>query len=296
MKNVTITGASGSLGEAALQKLLDSKAFNVQVLRRTGSSSAFPPGVTVIDVDFDSVQSLASTLRNQDAVVATLGGSSINSQKKLIDAAIEAGVSRFIPSEYGSDFNVQRIRSLPVFQEKVKISDYLREKASSGAITYTSICNNAFLDWGIQHNFIFDHSHYTPVMINGGSTVFSATTIDSVADAIVGVLLHPNETRNKTVFIEDMKISQQYLLNLAKKLFPNKPWDPKEVELDELIAHSEERLQQGLYDMETFAPYLYRASMEEASGCNFTRTDNDLLSVKRKTEGDLELIMRRYIG
>lgn len=59
--------------------------------------------VKVVKVDFGNHQALVDALKGQDAVVLTLGDlpNLFKNSKIIIDAAIEAGVKRVLPSEYG---------------------------------------------------------------------------------------------------------------------------------------------------------------------------------------------------
>ena len=295
IKNVAIAGAAGSLGSVVFQKLVDSGKFHVRVLRRNGSRSTYPAGTDVADVDFGSVDSLKAALQGYDAVVAPVASESIEVQKNLIDASIAAGVKRFLPSEFGSNLDNPITRKLPVYGHKVQIQDYLIEKAKTTSLTYTFVYNSAFLDWGLQYDFILKISDGKPNIINGGDSVFSATTLASVGDAVVGVLSHPEETKNRTVFVDDIKVTQNQLLALAKKAAPQKDWQPQQVKLDDLLAGADARLAKGLYDMETFVPYIFRAILDPACGGNFTKTDNELLGLKGKTEEDVIDIIKKLI-
>ena len=57
----------------------------------------------MIRANYDSAKSLKAAFQGQDAVISLVGGTALGDQNKLIDAAIAAGVKRFLPSEYGSD-------------------------------------------------------------------------------------------------------------------------------------------------------------------------------------------------
>ena len=291
IKNVAIAGAAGSLGSVVFKQLVNSGKYNVRVLRRLGSQSKYPPGTDVADVDFESVDSLKAALAGQDAVVATLATESIGAQKTLIDASIAAGVKRFLPSDFGSNLDNPKTRALPVYTQKVQIQDYLAEKAKTTGLTYTIVYNSAFLDWGLEKGFILNTSDGKPTIIDGGDLPFSATTLTTVGDAVVAVLAHPEETKNRAVYIEDIKVTQNQLLAIAKKLAPHKTWQPQHVKLDDMTAAADARLKQGLFDMQTFAPYLFRAVLDQEYGGNFTKTDNGLLGLKGKTEKDIAGIL-----
>lgn len=285
-KNVAIAGAAGSLGSAVFKQLAASD-LKVRVLRRLGSKSTYPAGTDVVDVDFESVDSLKAALEGQDAVVATLASESIAAQQTLIDASVAAGVKRFIPSDFGSNLDNPKTRALPVYMQKVKIQEYLVEKSKVTGLSYTVVYNSAFLDWGLQKGFILKTSDGKPTIIDGGDLEFSATTLKTIGDAVVALMAHPEETKNRAVYIEDIKVTQNKLLALAKKVAPEKSWQPQHVKLDDMVAAADARLAQGLFDMQTFAPYLFRAVLDPAYGGNFTKTDNELLGVRGKTEQDI---------
>lgn len=294
IKNVAVTGASGSLGTVIFERLSASK-FDITVLRRHGSSSTFPKGTKVIDVNFDSLDELTAALKGQDALVSSVGTPLLQGQKLLVDAAIAAGVSRILPSEFGSNLDFPNTRKLPVFAHKVEVQDYLIEKAKTSPITYTFVYNSAFLDWGLQHNFLLGHADGKPAIFDGGDITFSATTLSSVADAVVGVLSHPEETKNRAVYIEDTKITQNKLLELAKKANPSKKWEPQATKVDDVTAKADARLAQGLFDAETFVPYLFRAILDPAYGGNFKKTDNELLGLKGLTDEQVADVVKKYV-
>lgn len=96
--------ASGNIGAGVLPLLLKS-GLDITVLSREGSSATFPKEAKVIKSDF-SKESLFQALKGQDAVVSMLPIIALGEQAKVAEAAVKAGVKKFIPSEYGSDSSV----------------------------------------------------------------------------------------------------------------------------------------------------------------------------------------------
>jgi hypothetical protein len=90
--------ASGNVGKPILKALLDAGQFEVTVLSRKASNATFPTGAKVVKTDF-SADSLADLFRGQDAVVSAIPSQVGKEQIKFIDAALEAGVKRFITSD-----------------------------------------------------------------------------------------------------------------------------------------------------------------------------------------------------
>lgn len=294
-KNVVLAGATGSLGSRIFEKLVAAGKFNITLLRRQGSTSTLPSGYNAIDVDYESVESLTAALKGQDVVISAAGSFSIASQKALIEASLAAGVKRYIPSDFGSDLDVPQTRILPVYTSKIEMQDYLIEKSKTTDITYTFIYNGAFLDWGLEHGFLLKVKDNKPSLINGGDAVFSTTTLDSVGDAVVGVLSHPEETKNRTVRVESIKLTQLRLLELAKQAVPEKSWEPENLNLADAVAASDKQRAEGNIGPFTFIPYLWQAVLQPGYGGSFKETDNKLLGIKPTTEADVIEILKAVL-
>ncbi|KAH8657986.1 hypothetical protein BX600DRAFT_468487 [Xylariales sp. PMI_506] len=292
IKNVAIAAASGELGSVVFKKLVDSGKFNVRVLKRIGSSSTFPAGTDVVEVDYSSVPSLTAALQGQDAVVSALTSSEVGAQNPLIDAAVAAGVRRFLPSEFGSDLDDAKTRQLPVFVGKVKTQEYLQAKAKEHPeFTYTFVYNFAFLDWGLRHNFLLNLAESSPALFDGGDVPFNATTLASVGDAVVGILTHLEETKNRAVRVRDIETTQNKLLALARQAAADKTWNPVTVKIDDLTAEADKKLAAGDFSFGTFVPYLFRAIFDP-SFRTAASLDNELLGIKGVTDADIIEILK----
>lgn len=294
-KNIAVAGAAGDLGSAVFKALIDSNKFNLTVLTRAGSTSKFPSDIKVIEVDYESLDSLTSALQGQDAVVSALGSLAIPSQSLLIDAAVASGVKRFLPSEFGSNLAIPSVRKLPVFKTKVDIEDKLTALASEGKISYTFVYNSAFLDWGLGHGLFLDFKKAEATLWDGGNTEFSTTTLASVGQAVVGVLTHPAETKDRVVYIQDTVTSQKKLLEIAKELNPSKQWTVKEAKIDDATAASDANIAKGIFDWPTLAAYLYRAIFDPTSVPKFPKLDNELLGIKGVTDEEIKELVKPFV-
>ncbi|KAM0269054.1 hypothetical protein ACHAQH_009832 [Verticillium albo-atrum] len=289
IKNVAHAGASGALGEAVLQELVDA-GFNVTILSRAAGKvpSSFAGKVKEAVVDYTDSASLKSALAGIDAVVSTLGAPAVgDAQRTLVDASAEAGVQRFIPSNFGCDQENSLTRQLPVFAEKVKTEDYLAEKAKSSPLSYTFIYNNLFLDWGITRGSLVNLKEKSVTQYNGGQLPVSVTRLVTVGKAIVGVLNNAEATANRSVRIEDGKVSFSQLAKWAQEAVPGS-WSTPEVDTNELKAKADEALGKGIFDGWVWFNYILQGGINESYGPDFKNVDNKLLGLEGLSSQQLE--------
>ena len=97
------------------------------------------PNMTVAQVDYDSAPCPISALRGVKVVIFTLTTKAASTQNPLIDASINAGVTRSIPSEFGNDTTNSNIATLPFYSAKVATLNYLREKVQSHKLQLDSV-------------------------------------------------------------------------------------------------------------------------------------------------------------
>ena len=85
--------------------------------------------------------------KGQDAIVVTIARASAHKQKDFIDAAVKAGVKRFVPSEFGGDTdNEKALAILPrLYGGKKEVVDYLKEKENDG-LTWSAFVTGPFFE------------------------------------------------------------------------------------------------------------------------------------------------------
>ncbi|KAI9038123.1 aromatic alcohol reductase [Aspergillus affinis] len=253
-RNIILVGGSGSLGSVLLKSLLSELKFNVTVLTRESSKarSSIPSAAKVITVpDSYSQEELVKAFEGQDAVVNAITSFSVAEQLRFIDAAITAGVKRYIPSEYGLDNNTPKAQELaPVFKEKGLVQEYLREKESSG-LTWTAIACGMWIGWSLRNNFLgFDYLNRTVTFTNDGTGYFSTTTLKNTALALNRILLNPSTTANQIIFTSDFAITQKELVETIEHL-TGETWQRKSINTIEVIPVLQAAWQKG----EAYAGY-----------------------------------------
>lgn len=84
-------------------------------------------------------------MEGQDVVISMVAVFATGGQQNLVDAAIAAGVKRFLPSEFGPPSRDEKFTTLhPALPPKVATVDYLRSKESQ--ISWSALIPGAFFD------------------------------------------------------------------------------------------------------------------------------------------------------
>ncbi|KAK4466016.1 hypothetical protein QBC42DRAFT_330574 [Cladorrhinum samala] len=219
-RKVLLIGATGSIGSIILSAILSSpNPPSVTILKRTSSTSPLPPSVPVISLpSYDAASAPLSTLvplfKGFDAIISCQTTLSVSNQLHLIDAAIQAGVKRYFPSEYGLNNMRSDTQSLcPVFKEKGTVQRYLRDREDR--IEWTSVSCGTWLGWSFANNFLgLDVKNKKVKYWDDGEGRFSITTEENTAAAVVrAVTTHWDETRNRNVFLSDVVTSQREIVD-----------------------------------------------------------------------------------
>ena len=286
--------ATGNLGPAILDALL-SASFQVTVLTRTSSKHDFPSSVTVKAVDYDSLESLTSAIKGQDAVVSTLGAAGIKQQLLLVESAAKAGVKRFIPSEFGSNTLNEKAGALPVFQPKVQVQNALKEHANSSGMSYTLVCTGPFLDWGLMVGFLMNVKTKSIKLYDGGDRLFSTSTLPSIGKAVAGVLNKLDATKNRAVYVQDTAITLKELLAKGKKAAGPEGWTEEVVATDDVLAKAWEELKKENPNPEVFVyNFIFAAIFGEGYGSHFQKLDNELLGIQELSDDEIQAVVNKY--
>lgn len=278
IKNVAIAGASGNVGARVLSALLDLE-FNVTVLSR--SSKPFPAAARVKVVDFTSVKSLSAAIAGQDAVIDTTFSPDVEAPLRLIDAAAENGVYRFITSDFGLDPDLPGVHDMPVFARKKASYEAVKKHAAHHRLTYTLVACGAFLDWGISSGFAgLDLQEKKAFIFGDGNNVVPWTTLDDVGRATANVLLHPQETLNRPVYVHSVFMSQNQILSATKGVLGNEGWETTYKDMGPLLENALADLKAGRISASTFEVQIQYCLATRALAHPWARDDNSLLGLE----------------
>ncbi|KAI1850242.1 hypothetical protein JX265_002138 [Neoarthrinium moseri] len=282
LQNVAVVGASGNLGAPIVKELL-AQGFNVTVITREGSSSVFPSSVTVKKLDVRSVPALTTAFRGQDAVVNAAAKSAVEDQLPLIDAALAAGVQRFLPAEFGINQKTPSTHAFAVIvKDKAKVVDYLVRKANENAkFSWTGLSVGLFLDWALVNGLAgFHKATRTAEIFDSGNETFHASSLGFIGRAVAAVLCRPSATANKYLVVSGVAPTQNEILRVIETATGQK-WAVKHVD-------SKEKEKQGIAALEksdyngAFLPLLHHYLFSDGggNGISLENSDNAVLGLE----------------
>lgn len=146
---IVLAGASGDLGNRILSALV-ARGASVRALIRhdapaTDASRPERLGAKIARADAHDVSSTAAACEGASCIVSALNGLRdviVERQGILLDAAVAAGVPRFIPSDYAADF----MKTAPGRNRNFDFRREVMHRAERAPVALTSVLNGAFMD------------------------------------------------------------------------------------------------------------------------------------------------------
>lgn len=219
-KTILVAGATGDLGHRIVKALLKRNADVAVLIRPTSDTAKVKDleemGAKVVQADMSSITKLTQALNDVSCVVSALAGLHdviVDGQSLLLEAAIAAGVPRFIPSDFSSDFT-----KLPQGENRnFDLRKEFHKKLDNAPISSTSIMNGAFTDI-LAYNTPFYNLKENSVAYWGNDPDFQVdfTTKDDTASYTAEAAL--DTTTPKILRIASFQISAKELAALATNI------------------------------------------------------------------------------
>jgi NAD(P)-dependent dehydrogenase (short-subunit alcohol dehydrogenase family) len=153
-KTIVVAGGTGNLGNRIVRELLKRDAVIRAIVRPSTDPEKIKAlnhmGATVEEVDLDSVEAIAYVCAGASCVVSALAGLSdviVDVQKRLLTGALQAGVPRFIPSNFCTDYT----DLVPGENRNFDVRRAFRAYLDRMPIQASSVFNGAFADI-LQYN------------------------------------------------------------------------------------------------------------------------------------------------
>lgn len=195
---VVVAGATGGMGKLITEELVK-RNVAVKALVRPGTTKSRTEllsklnGVTVVEVDMANTAVLIQELTGAICVVSSLQGLAdviLKAQGQLLDAAVAAKVSRFIPSDFSLDFT----KTKPGSNRNLDLRREFHPVLERSGIAWTSILNGAFMDLLASEMSLVDRKKRKVVYVGNADQKIDFTTMADTAAYTAAVAADPNPT------------------------------------------------------------------------------------------------------
>jgi hypothetical protein len=195
---ILVAGATGNLGGKIITALLERGAQVRAVVRSNSDPEKIKNlkqlGVEVHQVDMLDLAAMTKVCMGVSCVVSALSGLReviIDTQKVLLDAAIAAGVPRFIPSDFSLDF-----LELPSGNNRnLDLRREFKEYLDSKPIAASTVFNGAFMDMLTNEMPMILFKQNKIFFWGNADQRMDFTTIANTAIFTANVALDPNTPR-----------------------------------------------------------------------------------------------------
>ena len=220
MARILIVGATGQLGRelvtACRQQNADVHALVRPATRRDAArmKPLQDASATIHEGDLGDEGFLRRACGAVDVVISAVGGMQIADQAKLVQAVKDAGVQRFVPSDFGLDPRAAGPGSCALFDAKKAVQDTVK----AAGIPYTFIHANAFFSyWAFSLGDLTRLGGKIPpdeVHVYGDGNVMGAlNSVPDIARVTVRAV-HDPRMRNQELHIRANAITQNLLIAL----------------------------------------------------------------------------------
>ncbi|MCF6403656.1 NmrA family NAD(P)-binding protein [Chitinophaga filiformis] len=189
---ILVAGATGNLGSRIIRELL-TRGTDIRVLIRPNTAlkkiaALKHHDIGIIQTDMTNIHEMTLACKGVDCVISALQGLHdviVDVQTILLAAAVNAGVPRFIPSDFAADFTKQprgENRNFDLRRE-------FHERLDRAPIAATSILTGAFAELLCNHTPLLDLQNNTVGYWEDPDWRLDFTTMDNAAAYTAAVAL-----------------------------------------------------------------------------------------------------------
>ncbi|KAK3721770.1 hypothetical protein LTR37_002935 [Vermiconidia calcicola] len=298
VENIAIVGAGGRSGRFIAEALMMGGRHRVTAITRTDSTNQMPPGVhETKQVNYDSRLSLVEALRGQDVLVITMGVMAPKeSQTRLIDAAVEAGVRWILPNDWGVDHTNENLANDTMLGARYEEIHAHVETVGGDKTHWIGVSCSFWYEFslaGSEARFGFDFDKKEVTFFDSGNEKVNTTTWPQVGRAVARLLslkVSPEDEsdhspclsqfNNRSVYISSFLISQRDMLDSVLRVTgDNKDdWKACYEDVKKRFKRGSEMMKQA--NMTGFAILLYSRIFFKNGGGNVShKLDNEALGL-----------------
>lgn len=233
MENSFLVIGTGEVGLAMLNSLYDHQEkyglqlkIGVLVQPVSGNADAIRGntrfnGISLeaLDLVAESIETLAATFRRYDTVICCSGFSvGAGMQVKITQAVLAAGVRKYIPWQFGADYDrIGRGSAQPVFDEQLEVRDMLRSQQKTHWVIVSTGMITSFLfreDFGV-----ISLKDRTVRALGDWQHSLTLTSGEDIGALTVAILFHQPEILDEVVFVAGDTVSFEEIGKLMDLLF-----------------------------------------------------------------------------
>lgn len=217
-KNILVLGA-GELGLPVLRNLTrrakDVEGAKISVLLRENTVMSGEPakqnliaeirnlGVEIVTGDLvkSTIEELAVVFSQYDTVVGCAGyAAGINTPMKLAQAALQAGIPRYFPWQFGADFDaIGRGSPQDIFDAQIDVRDLLRSQHQT---EWVIISTGIFMSYLFEPDFgVVDLQNNVVHALGSLDNTMTLTTPDDIGMLTAEIVFYTPRIRDEIVYI-----------------------------------------------------------------------------------------------
>jgi nucleoside-diphosphate-sugar epimerase len=216
---IVIAGATGALGRRIARSLLERGADVRAIVRHRSVRERVEElrkwGAVIAEVDFNSVSDVTGACLGGSCIISALSGLKdviVERQTLLLNAAVKAGVPRFIPSDFAIDFT-----RLPTgINRNLDLRREFHERLDKAPIAATSILNGMFTNLLTGQAPIILFKFKRVVYWEDADQLLDFTTMDDTAQFTAATALDSSAPR--FLRIAGDQISARGLVEIASEV------------------------------------------------------------------------------
>ncbi|CAD0113025.1 unnamed protein product [Aureobasidium uvarum] len=210
------------MAKHTIDELLKSNSHSITALTRKGRNLSLPSSVTVIEVDYTSIEDLTAALHGQDFLMITLSVTAPPYiQSNLVSAAAAAGIKYVMPNAYGFNFNsAALIQDIPV----AGMAQQTFSQIETLGMQHFSLVCNFWYEWslGVGALYGIDIKDKTATFFDDGETVINTSTWKQCGKAVAKILSLPlgelQKYANSSFYVSSFRISQREMLDSVHRV------------------------------------------------------------------------------
>ncbi|GAB1312544.1 NAD(P)-binding domain-containing protein [Madurella fahalii] len=260
LKKVAIIGATGRIGGAFTEALLQTNKHTVTALMRAGSNGTIPKGVKVVKVDYEDEVSIIEALKDQEFVAITLGVKAPEDlHRRIVAAAGKAGVPYIMPNVYSYPIDRYHIAKEEDVYGKL-VLERINGIEKHGLSSPITLACGFWYEWSLalgNQGFGFTIKDRKVTFFDDGKRTITVSTWDQCGRALAAFLSLPEsgaspsiaDFKNKFLLINSFRVSQRDMLDSLHRVMgtTDADWDITYESTAKRVQEGTEELKKGMF-------------------------------------------------